>query len=98
MAIEGRPQIRVVKSQLVKGILHVASSQLRLGHLAVKLSLLVESIGRCFGHVFIIAVPPFTGIMFGLGQMAIKCGLLIRVVKGQLVHGSLHKYRQRRTG
>ena len=85
VATKGSNLISVVKSQLVKGGLHITSGQLCLGHLALKLGLLVGSIQRSLGHLVAEA-----GFLIGCSHCSSYCtGLLIGAVHGELIKGML---------
>ncbi len=85
VAIEGGNLVGVVKSQLVEGGLHITSSQLGLGHLPLKLSLLVRSIKRSLGHLVAEA-----GFLIGRGHCGCYCtGLLVGAIDSQLIKGNL---------
>ena len=87
VAIEGGDLIGVVKSQLVKGGLHVTCSQFRFGHLALKLGLLVGSIQRSLGHLVAEA-----GLLIGRCNCSRYCtGLLVGAVHSELIKGILRK-------
>ena len=87
VAIKGGNLISVVEGQLVKGGLHITSGQLSLGHLALKLGLLVGSIQRSLGHLVAEA-----GLLIGCSHCGSYCtGLLIGVVHSELIKGVLRK-------
>ena len=85
VAIKGCNLIGVVQSQFVEGGLHITGCQLGLGHLALKLSLLVRGIQRSLGHLVAKA-----GLLIGCSNRCSHCTcLLVGAVHCELIKGNL---------